>query len=1476
MAAHQRTVSGQSLTSSNEVSSQQTQALSHAGTTMYQSHAVHLDQPVTSLSISPNGREVVLAAKRGLYIVDLENPYDPPRVIHHMTNWEVTDVQWNPHKSRHHWIATTSNQKTLVWNLAPTGSDSSSKHIQYILGGHQRAVSDLNWSPFHPDILATCSYDSYIHLWDLRKPPDKPSTSFCAWTAGATQVKFNRLNEYLLASSHDTDVKIWDMRRGSTPMTLITAHMTKIYGIDWSRNHEDMIITCSQDRQVKFWDITRPQTHQAKIVTGSPVWRARFTPFGNGVVTMPQRKDTNLLLWSCDDLENPVYSFEGHTDVPREFVWRVRGDKSDLGDDRAFQLITWSKDQHLRLWPIDPEVLKAVGHDNGTQVSHDLPDISDSYVFEPVASFGVSLPVDQNPRATSSPVVLPTQPSRAAPPPHVQHKPFEMKEYSHGSSLPIAQASPPLLEQSTAEWLESQVTYDENLDVTCISEPKSLEEEIVMVTKRYPSVRFEKLNVEHRTCTITLQRGSDVGTGRPSMLANVPSAFLRVDITFPRAYPDRASPVFAIQKTGTLSMANRALLSTTLNQIADSATKTGSFCLEACIKYLLYGDMDGGPARPLIGDISPMVSPLNRNASGILPTGLSPQDEDGAIPQLPDIGTSITFLGDADDSDIDDLHDGVSFSNLTGRLRAVPDTGVIADASREKNVPFPRLSGATFSPSGKLVYFFSPLPHPSTTQYVARSFVVRKQQPVVHTEHFTTHPESYAHYENYRAFILSKYPKMFFTGSVLPDVARFERARPQPAISGDTDSEIPDPRISDYFMDSDDTEDDNVEHMSNIFWRPQPDVPMHASADFLAKLQRFRNPVPNINASASTVQGFPTHQPKTSSSPPKAIPPLAMSLANHISSPLAKSPMSPLTPSSASLDRDRDLPSPIAPASARHRYHQSLSKAVDFLRRPLDHIPLPERSNIVTTPSTSERELVHLSAAPFTDPSPRSSFAARLLRGDNGSPPNAMRIPVARPASPQLIRKHRRSASADASVSGSELGSEVGSSFDERVGRRGTVDSGRPSFGSTIEGTLPFGSEGEFDKENPVDKLFMDPDSPVAQNAAQGNQGHSTADYGSVIYLRDLRDLLPVSEALAAEYSLQGDDPVEVCVRNCQAAYRRGRLDLAKIWTLAGILVGKCWAAKDDKETGPFVRPRRARRRVGKMKDQTQIDRDGNLFLQKIPEAKTHGKWHNVQWANHPFGHRLVRNLFEYLERIGDVQTLGLLSCVFKVPWPWHSGPSRESHDASRGIQEAEALLIQMGIQPQYAWPEASKGERRPGALRPTGQDSGSLDRDSHRSTRRDTFVGGIQSNESRGTAGLTGAAYSDQSSSQTDRLGSGTSYAQVVMGLTNPATKRGSLMLPGANVPAAEAGVTMWVVKPAAAATPEDLLQVDKQQMGQKHVFTAKSQEAHRMWYASMLGQWNLAEKRGEVLKFVAENGIGQFMGVDRKRHSGLGTSAA
>jgi WD40 repeat protein len=141
--------------------------------------------------------------------------------------------------------------------------------------------------------------------------------------------------------------------------------MKKIYGIDWSRIKETELVTCAQDGLVKIWDYTQPRSCLSAIHTGAPVWRARYTPFGNYLVTMPQRKDNSLYLWDCDDLTEPVFVFSGHTDVPTEFVWRIgRSEENVSAID--YQLVTWGKDQNLRLWPLDLRDLRGVSADSET------------------------------------------------------------------------------------------------------------------------------------------------------------------------------------------------------------------------------------------------------------------------------------------------------------------------------------------------------------------------------------------------------------------------------------------------------------------------------------------------------------------------------------------------------------------------------------------------------------------------------------------------------------------------------------------------------------------------------------------------------------------------------------------------------------------------------------------------------------------------------------------------------------------------------------------------------------------------------------------------------------------------------------------------------------------------------------------------------------------------------------------------------
>ncbi|KAK3570465.1 hypothetical protein QTP86_019455 [Hemibagrus guttatus] len=312
------------------------------------------DAQATAMSVDCLGHYAVLSGRRFLHMVNLEAPSEAPRKIGRQSKWDVGTVQWNPHKSEAHLFAASSNQRVdlYVWR---DGCGESHTSLQ----GHTRVISDLDWSWFEPELLVTSSVDTYIYIWDTRDTR-KPTGALSA-VAGASQVKWNRKNQHCLASSHDGDVRIWDRRKPNTAVEYVAAHLSKIHGLDWHPDNEYILATSSQDNSVRFWDYRQPRKYLNILSCQVPVWKARYTPFSNGLVTVmvPQlRRENSLLLWSTLDLNSPVHAFVGHDDVVLEFQWRPQKEGS-----KDFQLVTWSRDQTLRIWRVDPQLQKLCASD---------------------------------------------------------------------------------------------------------------------------------------------------------------------------------------------------------------------------------------------------------------------------------------------------------------------------------------------------------------------------------------------------------------------------------------------------------------------------------------------------------------------------------------------------------------------------------------------------------------------------------------------------------------------------------------------------------------------------------------------------------------------------------------------------------------------------------------------------------------------------------------------------------------------------------------------------------------------------------------------------------------------------------------------------------------------------------------------------------------------------------------------------------
>lgn len=425
-------------------------------------------------------------------------------------------MQWSPFASRDYWVVSTSNQKALVWNLGMANTRSS---VEHVLHAHTRAITDINFSAHHPDVLATCAVDSFVHCWDLRYPA-RPAMTFCDWFASATQVKWNRQNSHVMASCHDKFLRIWDDRKGAHPLRSIEAHDTKIYGVDWNRTETTKLMTCSLDRTIKLWDYEKntddSQKHAPDQVlhTPFPVWRARYTPFGFGLLAMPQRGDYDLHLYDRRHLESEqdsyispaVYQFGGHENQVKEFLWRSRGNVTDNIDDREFQLVSWGTDRILRLHQVDEDVLGRVGFEKGVNRNFNVTRrnaVYKSFRDEPLRN-AQAVPGD-SPPAYGLRSALTAGMSRAPIPfvggygnggfmtPAVGRKTQSPKEtdpisWMRGVKIGKRESSPAAMHQSVSSIVSPSMKTDLSWDVF-----EHLGEEITHVGDKFRKVKFDEV-----------------------------------------------------------------------------------------------------------------------------------------------------------------------------------------------------------------------------------------------------------------------------------------------------------------------------------------------------------------------------------------------------------------------------------------------------------------------------------------------------------------------------------------------------------------------------------------------------------------------------------------------------------------------------------------------------------------------------------------------------------------------------------------------------------------------------------------------------------------------------------------------------------------------------------------------------------------------------------------------------------------------
>ncbi|KAI4156583.1 MAG: hypothetical protein L6R39_001093 [Caloplaca ligustica] len=195
-----------------------------------------------------------------------------------------------------------------------------------------------------------------VKLFDIRSTNPTPVLTFDGHSGNITGVAFHCEGKWMVTSSEDGTVKIWDTRTASIQRNYNHNHPVNDVVI---HPNQGELIACDRGGEVRVWDLGENKcTHQ--LIPEEDVSVASVTVASDGSLLCVGNNLGNVYLWQMKQNRDvtsliPITSFQAHN----AYVTRV------LLSPDVRHLATCSADHNARIWAIDPDAPhNAKGNEN--------------------------------------------------------------------------------------------------------------------------------------------------------------------------------------------------------------------------------------------------------------------------------------------------------------------------------------------------------------------------------------------------------------------------------------------------------------------------------------------------------------------------------------------------------------------------------------------------------------------------------------------------------------------------------------------------------------------------------------------------------------------------------------------------------------------------------------------------------------------------------------------------------------------------------------------------------------------------------------------------------------------------------------------------------------------------------------------------------------------------------------------------------